>query len=124
MSVPPDPHNQYPALLAPLATSLLLKEWVTVSHVLLAPSTTCLLRRPAFPVAAPPPHQQVGYYQMFPDISEHIKSLYLTKYYVYFLVLNVSYSFKSVLLKHIYFDHVAVLCHTCLLRFFFLYLYC
>lgn len=73
MSVPWDPPNQYRAPLAPLVTSLMPRQWVTVTHVQLARSTTCLLRRPAFPVAAPPPHQQVRSYQMFLDNSDHIK---------------------------------------------------
>ncbi len=64
MSVQWDPANQYLALLARLVTSLTLGQWVTVIHVQLAPSATCPLRRPVFPVAAPPHQQQVRHYQI------------------------------------------------------------
>lgn len=59
MFVPWGPPNQYHAPLAPSVILLMLRQWMTVIHVQRAPSTTCLLKRPAFPVAAPPPHQQV-----------------------------------------------------------------
>lgn len=59
MSVRWDPPKRYHAPLALLVTSLMLRKSRTVTHVQLAPSTTCSPRRPAFPVAAPPPHLQV-----------------------------------------------------------------
>lgn len=97
MSVPWDPPKRYHAPLAPLVTSLMLSKLTTVTHVQLAPSTTCLPRRPAFPVAAPPPHLQVSAIQKFLDYSAHMKCFYL----------------NNVMLIFIYFF---VLCHICFLQ--------
>lgn len=69
MFVPWDPLSPCPVPLVPLVTSLTLRLWVTVIHVQLAPSTTCMPRRLVFPVAAPPPHQLVRAYQLILDYN-------------------------------------------------------
>lgn len=57
-----DPLMQYHAPLAPLVTSLMLRKLRTATYVQLVLLTTSLPRRPAFLVAAPPPHLQVLFF--------------------------------------------------------------
>lgn len=61
-SVPGHQPSLYLALLAPLATSLVLGQVATVTHVQPGRSTTCPLRRPVSPAAAPPPRRPVRSY--------------------------------------------------------------
>lgn len=61
-SVPWDRPSLSLALLASSVTSLVLGQEVGVTHVQPVRLTTCRLRRHAFPVAAPPPRQQVRSY--------------------------------------------------------------
>lgn len=64
MSVPWDHPSLSLVLLASLVTSLVLGQEVSVTHVQPVHLTTCQLRRHAFPVAAPPPQQQVRSYSI------------------------------------------------------------
>lgn len=73
-SVPWDHPNLSLALLASLVTSLVPEQEMSVTHVQPVHLTTCRLRRHAFPVAAPPPRQQVRSYS---KITFSVTKVYL-----------------------------------------------
>lgn len=120
MFVPWDPLSPCPVPLAPLVTSLMLRLWVTVIHVQLAPSTTCMPRRLVFPVAAPPPHQLVRAYQLILDynLCSQLRShqMLLSKTNIKMDVIirqslhDIPFNSLGTYLK--YLDNIGMLCHT------------
>lgn len=74
-SVPWDQPSLSLALLASLVTSLMPGQEVSVTLVQPVHLTTCRLRRHAYPVAAPPPRQQVRTYSI--NNIQRSKSVYI-----------------------------------------------